>query len=569
MNRQALATLLTEGRSANHPVCHDGPRLVAWDEFSARVAARAARFSERSELRWLLSGDDALDFAVSLLALLHAGKQVVIPPNTQSGTLAQLAGAFDARADGAEHTAARLPLAPIAAPTAIIDLYTSGSTGAPKRIRKTLAQFDAEVAILEQLWGATLGQASVVASAPHHHIYGLLFRLLWPLSAGRPFDNVTCAHPDTLGERLALLRDCALVSSPAQLARLPELVPLASLQPVPKIIFSSGGPLSAAAAAHYHRLGLAPVEVFGSTETGGIAWRRQQGQLDSESWTPFPGIEVDRQHDGALSLRSPFLADDAPWRMDDAIELLPAGRFRLCGRLDRIVKIEEKRLSLPDMEARLLDHPWVSQAALLALPGRRQSVGAVVVLHDAGRQQLAAAGRRHTAQQLRQHLAAHFEAVLLPRRWRFPEQLPVDERGKLTREALRQLFADDAPPTPPGAPLQAQVLAVRQSDGAPQQVVIDLHVPPELAHFAGHFPELPILPGVVQIDWAIGQAREHLPLRGQFVALENVKFLALVLPDARLELTLTWDEELTRLEFTFANSERQCSSGRIVFGGAA
>lgn len=574
MSRKALHTLLAEGRSANHPVCHDGSRVVDWDEFSARVAARAANFSERRELRWLLAGDDALDFAVSLLALLHAGKQVVIPPNAQAGTLAQLAGAFDSRADGApvEHTSARLPLAAIDPQTAIIDLYTSGSTGAPKRIRKTLAQFDAEVAILEQLWGAALGRASVVATAPHQHIYGLLFRLLWPLSAGRPFDNVTCAHPDTLGERLALLRDCALVSSPAQLARLPELVPLASLQPVPKIIFSSGGPLSATTAAHYHRLGVAPVEVFGSTETGGIAWRRQQGQPDSESWTPFPGIKVDRQHDGALSLRSPFLADDAPWRMDDAVELLPSGRFRLCGRLDRIVKIEEKRLSLPDMEARLLDHPWVSQVALLALTGKRQSVGAVVVLRDAGRQQLAARGRRHAAQQLRRHLGEHFETVLLPRRWRFPEQLPVDERGKLTRDALLELFAEDAPPrspTPLGAAQQAQVLAVRQSDGAPPQVVIDLHVPPGLAHFAGHFPELPILPGVVQIDWAIRQAREHLPLRGQFVALENIKFLALVLPDAQLELTLKWDDEHTRLAFTFANSQRQCSSGRIVFGDTA
>ncbi|MBS1228773.1 MAG: AMP-dependent synthetase and ligase [Proteobacteria bacterium] len=572
MSRQALATLLTEGRSAGHPVCHDGQRLVAWEEFSARVATRAAHFAERRELRWLLSGDDALDFALSLLALLHAGKQVVIPPNAQAGTLAQLAGAFDARADGAEHASARLPLAPIDPQTAIIDLYTSGSTGAPKRIRKTLAQFDAEVAILEQLWGATLGQASVVATAPHQHIYGLLFRLFWPLSAGRPFDNVTCAHPDTLGERLALLRDCALVSSPAQLARLPELVPLASLQPAPKIIFSSGGPLPATTAAHYHRLGLAPVEVFGSTETGGIAWRRQQGQAFSETWTPFPGIFVDRANDGALSLRSPFLADDSPWRMDDAIELLPAGRFRLCGRLDRIVKIEEKRLSLPDMEARLLDHPWVSRAAVLALPGKRQSVGAVVVLHDAGRQQLAAQGRRHAAQQLRRHLGAHFEAVLLPRRWRFPERLPVDERGKLTRDALLELFADGAPaapPAPPDAPLQAQVLAVREPCGARRQVVIDLLVPRELAHFAGHFPDLPILPGVVQIDWAIRHAREHLPLRGQFTALENIKFQALVLPDTQLELTLTWDDENARLDFIFANSQRRCSSGRIVFDSAA
>ena len=570
-----LHRLLASGRADDHPVCHDAQRVVAWREFSRRVAARAAHFAGRNEARWLLSGGDPLDFAVSLLALLHSGKQEVIPPNTQAGTLAQLADAFDARADQApaDDAGARSRLIPIDATTAIIDLYTSGSTGDPKRVRKTLAQFDAEVAVLERLWGAALGRAAIVATAPHQHIYGLLFRVLWPLAAGRAFDNATCADPDTLAERLALLRDTALVSSPAQLARLPELLPLAALRPAPKIIFSSGGPLPATAAAHFQRqLGRAPIEVFGSTETGGIAWRQQDGRAASEAWTPLPGIAVDREFDGALSLRSPFLADDAPLRLDDAIELFPGGRFRLCGRLDRIVKIEEKRLSLPDMEAQLLSHRAVNRAALVALPalpGKRQSVGAVLVLSEEGRQQLAATGRRDTVQGLRRHLAAHFEAVLLPRRWRFAEALPIDERGKLTRDALLELFAEPAPPAAPPASLQAQVLAVRESPGVPHRVVIDLVVTRQLVHFAGHFPDLPIVPGVVQIDWAIAHARRHLPLRGQFTALENIKFLALVLPDARLELTLAWDDENARLDFVFASSERRCSSGRIVFGAAA
>ncbi|MBA4092976.1 MAG: AMP-dependent synthetase [Candidatus Accumulibacter sp.] len=443
-----LHRLLADGRDADRPVCRDGARLVPWSAFAGRVGAQTAAFAARPETRWLLVSAHPLDFLVQLFALLHAGKQAVIPPNTQPGTLAQLAGAYDAvAADAPPATASPplMPLSPLVAADAIVDLYTSGSTGEPKRVRKTLAQFEAEIDALETLWGATLGDAVVVATAPHHHIYGLLFRLLWPLAAGRAFDAATCAHPDTLGERLALLRDTALVSSPAQLARLPELVPLASLQPAPRLVFSSGGPLPAAAAAAFrNQLGQAPTEVFGSTETGGIAWRRQEDGADGTLWTPLPGVDVGADDDGALALRSPFLPSNAPWRMDDAVELLADGRFHLRGRLDRIVKIEEKRLSLPDLEARLGAHPWVAAAAAVALAGRRQTIGVVLVLTAEGRAQLAARGRRDAALELRRHLAEHFEAVLLPRRWRFPEQLPFNERGKLTQAELAALFAGDA-----------------------------------------------------------------------------------------------------------------------------
>ena len=116
-----------------------------------------------------------------------------------------------------------------------------------------------------------------------------------------------------------------------------------------------------------------------------------------------------------------------------------------------------------------------------------------------------------------------------------------------------------------------RVLAVRHEDepSPRRRVVLDLHVAPELAHFAGHFPGLPILPGVVQVDWAARFAREHLELSGEFTGMENLKFLALVLPDARLRLELRHDPENGRLDFSFAGEARKFSSGRFLFSAAA
>ncbi|WP_264080771.1 AMP-binding protein [Paracidovorax avenae] len=308
-------------------------------------------------------------------------------------------------------------------------------------MRKTLAQFQAEVATLEALWGEAIGGAGFIATAPHAHFYGLLFRVLWPLATGRVFDAATIDTPSLLHERLACFAPAAvLVSSPAQLTRLPELLPLGGLRTVLRHVFSSGGPLPAGTALVFRQqFGEAPTEVFGSTETGGIGWRQQ---AEDDAWTPMPGMRITRGEQGALQLRSPFLPDpDAVFEMDDAVAISPGGgRFRLLGRLDRTVKIEEKRVSLPDLEARLASHPWVAQAAAVLLQRGRLRIGAAAVLTPEGRDALEREGHRLLSRALRLHLSGHFDAVVLPRHWRFPPQLPVNERGKLPAAAVAALF---------------------------------------------------------------------------------------------------------------------------------
>jgi acyl-coenzyme A synthetase/AMP-(fatty) acid ligase len=214
---------------------------------------------------------------------------------------------------------------------------------------------------------------------------------------------------------------------------------LGDWKPPPRMLFSSGGPLPAETAAIYRRhFGNSPVEIFGSTETGGVAWRQRQGDPDEDAWTPLPGVQVYRDTDNALLLDSPFLSQ-RNWRMDDAISLLSDGRFRLEGRLDRIIKLEGKRLALPEMERRLEAHPWVASAAVVPLLNVSR-LGAVVVPTPAGQSALNTYGQRGTKQALRDHLKEAFEPVLLPRRFRFVTELPASDRGKVTHHELISLF---------------------------------------------------------------------------------------------------------------------------------
>jgi len=105
-----------------------------------------------------------------------------------------------------------------------------------------------------------------------------------------------------------------------------------------------------------------------------------------------------------------------------------------------------------------------------------------------------------------------------------------------------------------------EVLAERRSA---RGVELDLHVQPQLACFDGHFPGFPILPGVVQVDWAVELAREKLGLQGAFTGAENLKFVAIVKPGARPTLLL----ELAggRLRFSYHGAQRRYSSGVLVF----
>lgn len=442
-----MSHLLAGGRPGELIVCYEHGRPVRWEDFTRRVGAFLREIDGREGRRWLIDCAGPLDFVAALLAVLHTGGRAVVAPGLQPGMKEQLRAAYDAVLSAAPYAAlSDHDWQVLDAKKAGIDLFTSGSSGEPKRVEKSLAQLETEAAVLESCWGASLGDAAVVATVPHYHIYGILFRLVWPLASGRPFDGALCTDPQQLLDTLARLGDAVLVSSPAHLGRLPELIDLESLKPSVRRIFSSGGPLAAPAAIEFkRRLGRAPTEVYGSTESGGIAWREQDGSDESACWTPFPSLGLRLDPQGALCVRSPYLPDDAWLTMGDAAELLPDGRFRLKGRLDRVVKIEGKRISLPELEHALRQHPWVLDAAVIALPGAKEALGAAVVLREASRLN---DGREPLVGALRAHLLERFERVLVPRQWRFPERLPADERGKLTAAGLGAIFGQGDAPAP-------------------------------------------------------------------------------------------------------------------------
>ena len=97
---------------------------------------------------------------------------------------------------------------------------------------------------------------------------------------------------------------------------------------------------------------------------------------------------------------------------------------------------------------------------------------------------------------------------------------------------------------------------------------LDLVVPHDLHYFQGHFAGTPVVPGVVQIKWAIGFARDLLCTDGEFGGMEALKFQQVMQPGSRATLKLDYADAGGKLRFSFELDRMRYSSGRILLRGA-
>jgi acyl-coenzyme A synthetase/AMP-(fatty) acid ligase/3-hydroxymyristoyl/3-hydroxydecanoyl-(acyl carrier protein) dehydratase len=567
----SLAEVASAPGLADRPVALRGGVCIGRTRFLADVAAWRASFAAHTGRRFALYFDDACAFTAALFGAWHAGKAVYLPGDAQPATVERLLtqvdgcagllpGALTMAEEQPDRAGTPQPVALDAQGSSLV-IYTSGSSGEPSAIAKTLAQLDAEVHTLQAAFGARVdgaGAATVLSTVSHQHIYGLLFAVLWPLAAGRPFVATRLQYPEEIAA--CGLSPCVLITSPAHLRRLSDTIDWRGARAAMQAVFAAGEPLpTEAATTTLTLLGQSPIEVYGTSETGGIAWRQQA--LHSGYWQAMPGVQwriEEEEGEGLLAVRSPHLADDAWYTTPDRAEALSVDRFMLRGRADRIAKIEGKRVSLTAMERLLAACDEIKEARVLLLSrpeGATERLAVAAVLTPAGRA-LLQAGRRVLNERLRTALLHGVERVALPRRWRYVQAWPINAQGKVTQAALEALFRPARP-----------VAQWRSRDTQTACAALDIDA--GLAVFDGHFPGDPILPGVAQIDWAVEFARECFTLPPHFLRLEALKFQRPLRPGMQVELALQWQPAAGVLAFRYTSSAGMHAGGRVVFEAGA
>jgi acyl-coenzyme A synthetase/AMP-(fatty) acid ligase len=579
--------------------CDDAERIIAFGadgshnlaDFIGRTAALCDRLADGGA-RYLVHCDDAYGFAVALAALSTTGNIGVLAPNAQAGTIDELApgsvgaiatvdtgiiGCIDPLSLPLDSTRSTFTAADPNRP--LFEMFTSGSSGKPDRIVKALGHLESEVRVLEQSFHEIARSTRVFATVSPQHLYGLLFRVLWPLISGRPFQRETVLQPEELAARIATSDQAMLIGTPTHLRILASSPALALAAPKLRAVFSSGGPLAfETASAVEQGSGVAPIEIYGSTETGGIAHRRRT-QADTP-WTlldrvcieiePEPEeIETTGRTAGRLIVTSPFVsagessADGSYSRFttgDRVVRLAddPVMTFTLAGRADRTVQIAEKRINLSELEGRLTGHALVTEvaAASVHLQGTTR-VGVLVVLSQAGRVRLAAEGRAALRTELSEMLSPFYDRVVLPRRWRFVPTLPCDAQGKTQTEAVCEAL------THPLAESCTEPILLSDSS-LPDSIERRYIVPNDLAYLEGHFDRFPLVAGVVQLKWALEAAGELLGDATTRPDPRTVKFKQVLRPLQEFTLRVKLDSANARADFSIANEEQQFSSGRFV-----
>lgn len=520
--------------------------------------------------------NDSYHFSVALIAMLCRNKTPLILPNSQTDFINAIANEiehilcdFNIDTKTPKTLITDLPLTKTSPQkntlkintAAELIIFTSGSTGKPKKITKTLSQLETEFLALETLWGKTLGASVIRSTVSHQHIYGLIFRLLWPLCSGRCFDATTYQYPEKLFDKIIAEKHNVLISSPAHLKRIPDLIDLRRCKSNLQMVFSSGGPLDTMSAIHISKqLDFPVTEVFGSSETGGVAHRQQTLKESSKEWKVFSAIKIKQNtDDNSLLIHSPFEGSGDWYPMQDIVSInADMQHFKHLGRADKIVKIEEKRLSLTELETQLNLHEYVASSAATVLSGKRSSVAMVVVLNSLGKQYLKEHNKLSLNNCLKSHLKEYFEAVVLPRKWRYNDALPTNAQGKTTQLDLQGMFKQSV--NSPKLPTLTQTNIISDNE-----IELSFNIPENLHYFKGHYPDFPIVPGVVEIDWAIKYAKEYLNLNARFIGMEAVKFHAFITPNDNIMLHLNFKKENRKLLFSFTSKTSKLSSGRILF----
>jgi acyl-coenzyme A synthetase/AMP-(fatty) acid ligase len=417
---------------------------VTAERFAADVRGLIPQLPDATHCFNLLQ--DRYAFTVAFAAALAAGKLTLLPPNARTAVQARLAASFGEVAvlhDGAEvapgldaldlrealgppeqelnpRPGSPVPLEADAAAVGAI-AFTSGSTGEAQPIAKTVSMFRGATRAYRDT--IIRDGASLVATVPAQHMYGLELASLQPLWYPVRFTACKPLFPEDIRKELERVpAPRTLITTPLHLrALLDSGLAFPSLERV----VCATAPLAPALARRAEaQLATTVLDVFGCSEAGCVATRRLSREA---SWEPLPGFSLSLRESGECVVDSVH-ADEAVV-LADQVRLLEDGRFELAGRLGDQINVAGKRGSLGEITALMLEVPGVEDAVAFLPPTGAENQRPAALFTGA-------ADRRD----IRAHLRGALDDVFIPRPLLQVDQLPRTASSKLPREAVLALY---------------------------------------------------------------------------------------------------------------------------------
>jgi len=410
--------------AARHPdrIAIDGiERSLTYAELRNAALAGAGALEARRVAIALPPGED---FVIALHACLLAGAAAVpidlrlSEPEREQ----RLAGAeivvTEPLAGGPVHPVRAFDGDPVVAV-----MHTSGTTAAPKPVELTARNFLASALGSAVALGLDRNERWL-CPMPLTHVGGLSIPIRSAIYATTAVLRSRFETEAVLTELMDPGRRITLVSLvPTMLARLLD----AGLQRPPTLRWAllGGGPIAPALLERATAAGVPVAPTYGMTEAC--------SQIATFGW-PLAGVELRTAGDGEVLVRGPIVSPGAEGE-DGWLHTGDLGRFDERSRLEIIGRKADtivtggENVAPAEVEATLLDHPAVADAAVhpRADPEWGEAVVATVVLRD---------GARTGPDELRAHCAARLAAFKVPKAVEFTDRLPRTASGKLLRRQL-------------------------------------------------------------------------------------------------------------------------------------
>ncbi len=311
-----------------------------------------------------------------------------------------------------------------------LELFTGGSTDKPKVWSKTPINMFNESYFLNEKYRITSSEL-FESTVPPYHIYGLLYSVLMPFLASSTVLGKIYAFPQEILGALEDLPVSILISVPVHYRTLNgSRIGSPSLTRA----FSSAGPLDRNDGVYFYRkTGVGVEEIYGSTETGGVACRCSA--VGRELLEPFEWVECKIKHD-RLCVKSTLISPDLPvdnegfFLTGDRVEFQDGKSFKLLGRADGVVKVGGKRVDLTAIQDTLKQIPAIRDALVVSLDGKKGRGAEIAALVESDLSE----------DELKSIMLERFEPLAVPRRVRVVDKIPAASTGKYDREAAAKLL---------------------------------------------------------------------------------------------------------------------------------
>lgn len=407
--------------------------------------------------------------------------------------------------------------------------HTSGSSGKAKTVKKSYDALLAEANDMAEFFKFP-PDIVFVSTVSTEHMYGTTFTVMLPKVLGCKVDDDRVFYPEDMKD----YEKFVFVSTPSFLEKLAKYKFMFKHKPL--MIISAGAKLTDDVFEYLQGISEGVTEIYGSTEAGVIAYR----QSSKDNFKFFDNVMYENG-----KIKSAYF-DEPELMLSDELEFYEDG-FRVKGRTDRIVKIQEKRISLDAVENLLNSNEFIDASYCLKLDDK---LCAAVVLNNMGREVLQKKGKLELIKILQIYEKLDDTGVRC-KKWRFLFNLPVNERGKVNGQRIREIFNTNL--TYPYV-----IDYSLNTDSA----WFDLIFPHESNFFCGHFTNFPILPGVVQLFFVKEFIKDGFNFDFVPKKIKKVKFSSIIKPDEKIRLCL--DKSANAIDYKFTNGEKVFSSGTFV-----